>query len=321
MQQAWQTDRSILQRFASLKRRDRLAHAYLFIGPSGIGKGETAIALAKMMNCEADGQEMFCDACPSCLKINDGNHPDVHVVDHGLGESIKIERIRDLLGRHKLKPFMARKKIFVLRNIENFTPDAANAFLKTLEEPSSDSLLLLTSSAPEKILDTVKSRCQVVHFPLMSSGDLAARLRQDEGIDAGSSDFLAYFAQGCLGKAQKLNESGFLKTKNQMIDEFILRRPEDDRIKRIIGDEEGVRQLLHVLFSWVRDAALMKTGVADERLVHKDRREDLRRFEKNYTFEELKDINASVVHMYELLVENLNIRIPLLIIGEQLWGK
>ena len=117
MQQGCQLDHSILQRFAFLKKKERLAHAYLFIGPSDIGKGETALAIAKLVNCEAPEGEMFCDTCPSCIKINSGNHPDVYMIDNGYGESIKIEMIREILSRNKLRSFMAARKVFIIKNI------------------------------------------------------------------------------------------------------------------------------------------------------------------------------------------------------------
>lgn len=321
MQQETQFSRPVIKRFALLRERGRLAHAYLFIGPSGIGKGETALEVAKLINCEAQKSEMSCDVCPSCMKINSGNHPDVTVIDNGYGESIKIEQIRELLSRSKLRPFSAPKKVFILRNIENLTLEGANAFLKTLEEPAGDSLLLLTTSVPEKNLDTIKSRCHAVHFPPVSGRDLAQRLRSEGDIDEASSHFLAYFAQGCLGAAQKLKENGFIDTKNGVIDEFILSRPGDSYIKDILAARGQTKELLDILLSWIRDALLMKTGVDEQRLIHVDRMSDLGRFQAKYTFNELKKLNEDIVNMCQLLADNLNIKLPLLIIGEQLWEK
>ncbi len=319
--QEYQLDHSILQRFTVLRKKGRLAHAYLFVGPSDIGKGETALAIAKLVNCEAIEGEVFCDTCSSCTKINSGNHPDVFVIDNGYGESIKIDQVREILSRNKLRAFMAKKKVFILKNIENLTLNGANAFLKTLEEPAADSLLLLTTSALEKNLDTIKSRCHMIHFPSMSRDHLANRLREDCDIDEMSSHFLTYFAQGCLGAAKKLEEDQFMETKNELVDGFILTRPDDDMVKKMLSNKEETKRLLDILLSWIRDALLVKTGVEDDRLIHLDRKDDLRRFVRNYTFEDLKNINESIVNMCQLLADNLNIKIPLLIIGEQLWER
>ncbi len=321
MQQEYQLDQALLERFAVLKRKQRLAHAYLFIGPSGIGKGETALGIAKMVNCEDEAEEMFCGVCPTCAKIDSGNHPDVYTIDNGYGESIKIEEIREVLSRNKLRAFMAAKKVFILKNIENLTLDGANAFLKTLEEPSADSLLLLTTSVPEKNLDTIRSRCHMIHFPSMSSEHLAVRLKGDCHVDATSAHFLTYFAQGCFGTAKRLQEGQFINRKNELVDTFILGRPDDEAIKKVLKDKTATKELLDIILSWIRDAILAKASVEDARLVHLDRKDDLKGFARGFTFEELRNINKSVVNMCQLLADNLNIKIPLLIIGEQLWER
>jgi len=321
MQQEIQLNYPIIKRFAALEQKGRLAHAYLFTGPSDIGKGETALAIAKLINCESRKEEMFCGVCPFCIKIDSGNHPDVYTIDNGYGESIKIEQVRELLSRNKLRAFMARKKVFIIKNIENMTLEGANAFLKTLEEPAADSLLLLTTSVPEKNLDTIKSRCHMIHFPPVSGNNLAGQLSKDHDVDEVSAHFLAYFAQGCPGAARKLKDDCFIEKRNGMIDRFILNRPDDSFIKEISSDKEQAKAFLDILLSWIRDAFLMKTGVEDGRLIHLDRMDDVSRFQVKYTFEELKNLNESVVKMCQLLADNLNIKLPLLIIGEQLWER
>ena len=102
---------------------------------------------------------------------------------------------------------------------------------------------------------------------------------------------------------------------------MILNRPQDLRIKEILDDKEETKEFLDILFSWIRDALLAKVGVEDERLIHLDRIDDLNQFVKKHTFEELKALSHSIVKMYQLLADNLNIKLPLLIIGEQLWEK
>ena len=321
MQQELQFNDSILERFALLDQRKRLAHAYLFIGPAGIGKMETALAVAKLMNCEGGQEGMFCDTCSSCIKINAGNHPDVYVIDNEDGESIKIEQIRELLGRGKLRAFMAKKKVFMIRNIENLTLDGANAFLKNLEEPTANSLLILTTSTPEVLLDTVRSRCHMIHFPSMSDNNLAERLKDDLNVNTNNAHLFTYFAQGSFGAAKKLKESQFANQKNELINEFVLNRPQEPRIKSLLARKDETKVFLNVLLSWMRDALLTKAGVRDNRLIHIDRINDLNDFQKKYTFEELRALNESVIKMCQLLADNLNIKLPLLIIGEQLWGR
>jgi len=309
----------IVQRFARLSGKERLAHAYLFVGPYDIGKGETAVAVAKLVNCEDPQANMFCDRCPSCIKIKSGNHPDIVLIDKGYSESIKIEDIRGILDQNRLRPYLARKKVFILRNIENLTPEAANAFLKTLEEPSPDSLLLLTTSVPEKNLDTIRSRCHAIYISSASSGQLTDLLCKEYDIDRNGAHFLAYFAEGCLGTARKLMARKFFEQKNELIDDFILRRPDDASVKSLLADKMRTREWLDVCLSWMRDVFVIKAGVADHRIIHADRQQDLAVFQKRFSFQELAALNQSVVKMRQMFMDNLNIKIPLLIIGEQLW--
>lgn len=322
---------NVLKRFALLEKKGLLAHAYLFTGPAHIGKAATALAVARFLNCEntkESGGMYFCDRCPSCLKINSGNHPDVHVLEVAPGESIKIDAVRELVARIRLRPFMAAKKIFIIHNIEDLTTEGANALLKTLEEPSVNSLLILTTAVPERVLETVKSRCHVTPFVPSSSRELAARLVQYYDEDKDRARFLAYFAEGCLGKARRLEEEGFCATKDEIIDRFIL-APKDEilgrereaLIKAVASDKAKTREFLDVLLSWVRDCLLIQAGVKDARLVHAGRIRELQNFQQRFSFEELTGIHRETVNACRLLTENLNVKIPLSIIGEMVWAK
>ena len=315
---------NILKRFSDLEKKELLAHAYLFVGPAHIGKAATALAVARFLNCEnkkESGEIYFCDRCPSCLKINSGNHPDVHILQVAPGESIKIDAIRELLAQIRLRPFMAAKKIFIIHNIEDLTIEGANALLKTLEEPSVNSLLILTTAVPERVLETVKSRCHVIPFVPASQRALAARLVQYYDEDKDQAHFLAYFAEGCLGKARRLKEDGLCATKDEIIDRYILGREREALIKTIGADKVKTREFLEVLLSWIRDCLLIQTGVEDARLVHAGRIRELQNFQRRFSFEELGGIHRETVNACRLLLENLNVKIPLSIIGEMLWAK
>ncbi|HBO97835.1 MAG TPA: hypothetical protein DE315_05305 [Candidatus Omnitrophica bacterium] len=315
---------NILKRFAALEKRGLLAHAYLFTGPAHIGKAATALAVAGSLNCENKKESddaYFCGRCLPCLKINSGNHPDVHILQVAPGESIKIDAVRELLAQVRLRPFMAEKKIFIIHNIENLTTEGANALLKTLEEPSANSLLILTTAVPERVLETVKSRCHVVPFVPASQRALAARLVQDYDEDKDQAHFLAYFAEGCLGKARRLKEDRLCAAKDEIIDRYILGREREALIKTIGADKVKTREFLDILLSWIRDCMLVRTGVKDARLVHAGRIRELQNFQRRFSFEELTGIHRETVNACRLLVENLNVKILLSIIGEMLWAK
>jgi len=150
--------------------RGRLAHAYLFTGHQ-LGELESlALALAKTLNCQqpvkkGDAAIDCCDKCPACLKIEHGNHADVHWVrPESKTRVITIEQMRDLMKQMQLKPNEAEYKVAVVVAADRLRTEAANAFLKTLEEPPAKSILILLTTEPQRILETILSRCLRLSF-------------------------------------------------------------------------------------------------------------------------------------------------------------
>ncbi|MFH1198999.1 MAG: AAA family ATPase [Candidatus Omnitrophota bacterium] len=140
----------------------RLARGYLFLGPEGVGKVLTAKTLAKALNCKENNLDS-CDKCPSCLKIESNQHPDVHIVDSEDAE-IKIEDIRNLQSQISLRPYEGRFKVFIIKNAHSLNQASGNAFLKTLEESPGESVIILLSDKPNLLLKTIISRCQAIKF-------------------------------------------------------------------------------------------------------------------------------------------------------------
>lgn len=170
----------------------------------------------------------------------------------------------------------------------------------------------------EKNLDTVKSRCHYMYFLPPSKDNLATNLQTYYDVESSDAHFLSLFVEGCLGKALKLKDQGILKTKDEIIDQFILSSSGDAFLKEIFNDKEKIKEFLEVIFSWVRDAVLVKVGVEDGRLIHRDRLNELKSFQQGFTFEELERLKEEIVHTFKLLAENLNVKMPLLIIKERL---
>jgi DNA polymerase-3 subunit delta' len=145
--------------------RDRVPHAYLFSGPAGAPLMDTALALACALNCEA-AQGGGCGECEACSKIIAGIHPDVvTLVREGAAQIVPIESVRNqVIARIGLPPHEARVRVFVIEEATALAPPAANALLKTLEEPPARTLFVLCTTAPEQLLPTIRSRCQRVRF-------------------------------------------------------------------------------------------------------------------------------------------------------------
>jgi len=312
--------KEIVEKFASFLKSGRLAHAYLFTGSKKAGKSETALEIAKLVNCDDEKSATPCNQCSACIKINNGQHPDVHIF--GLdGEGIKIQDVRQMLSRVQLRSFEAKTKVFILKDAESLTLEASNALLKTLEEPTPDSLIILTTSSLEQILPTVKSRCQRVSFFSLSPAALKEKLIKDYKQEREVSHFLAYASEGCFGKIVDQDFKDIFIRKNRAIDEFVFASDAEEYLKEIAGDKDQTREALWFLFCWFKDLALTKLDVPQERLIHFDRSEDLNAIKKKYSFEDIEEILADITTATGALQDNFNVKVPLTLIKEKTWKR
>jgi len=161
----------------------RPAHSYLLVGADHVGKLTLGIALAQALNCLNPTDGEACGVCAECTRIAEGNHPDVRVTQARSGEgeedivlegaTVTIEQAHELRKRAGLKPYQGRYKVEVLAGADRLTVEAANALLKTLEEPPSDTVLILTATNLEGVLATIQSRCRQVRLAPMDSEALA----------------------------------------------------------------------------------------------------------------------------------------------------
>lgn len=181
-----------------------LAHAYLFSGQAGIGKKKTALALAAAVNCLNAWPEGGCGECPSCRKVDKLGHPDVHVLVPD-GDEIKIDQIRQVQADFALKPFEGTKKVLIIDNAESMNAAASNAFLKTLEEPPGDALIVLITAMPRSLLSTIRSRCQEITFQPLARNTLARALVQRRGLSEEDAWFIAALAQGSMGRGLEMD--------------------------------------------------------------------------------------------------------------------
>ena len=257
--------------------RNRIASSYIFCGEPGIGKKLTALNFAKALNCQKSEtspgllapdsgfstRSDACDQCESCLKINAGSHPDLLLVAPE-DRQIKIDEIRLIDDALSFRPFEGRKKIVIVDDADTMNIAAANAFLKTLEEPPGDSVIVLISSRPDRLPATIRSRCSRVNFFALSPGSCKQVLRgkvPDEELET-----LARLSMGKPGLAlsSDLKEeiawfSGLLKA--------MLNAEKDSWASR-----EEMDKWFEYVLTMMRDAAVLRiTGEASQ-LINTDLR-------------------------------------------------
>ena len=222
--------RQVLDALGRAVASGRLHHALLLTGPEGVGKALTLRALAAALNCQARPPGAFtpgCGQCPSCRKTAQDLHPDVVWIEPR-GATLKIDQIRDLVGALTSKPFEGGRRVVALQQAHRMTPQAANALLKTLEEPGQRTHLALITDQPGALLDTIRSRCQPLRFAplprdtvLQILGDL--HQRGDDrlaGADAASLEVAAGFADGSVARALALLAGDGLGDRASLLDEL-----------------------------------------------------------------------------------------------------
>ncbi len=306
-------------------KHSRLTGSYLFTGEEGVGKKLVAKTLAKALNCESQALDS-CDRCASCLKIEKGQHPDIHVLEGSVSsgvnleqgqrigaqvsDSLKIEYIRQLQKDINLKPYEGKKKVFIIDNAHNLTAEAANALLKILEEPPPGSLIILISAKPALLFKTIISRCKMMKFYPLQRTKLEEILKKDFHLDNNLAHYLAYSCEGRIGRVLKLKDTDILREKNRIIDAFnLVRRTGLDKLS--IENRNNVRVNLNILAGWFRDIYLIKIGTPYSELINLDRKEELLRLMHRYAFTDLYEILNSLSNALLYLERNVNIKLLL----------
>lgn len=218
----WQRVRGhdrLVEGFRRVVERGRLGHAYLFIGPAGVGKRLFATELARALLCEQPaGQLDACDRCPACVQIDAGTHPDFFVAARPEeAHEFPIELMRSLCASFSLKSARGKGKVVVLDDADDLNAESANCFLKTLEEPPPRSVLILISSSGERQLPTIVSRCQVVRFAPLPVPLVRELLAANEVEDAQMQDRLLRLAGGSPGLALALADPALWEFRGKLL--------------------------------------------------------------------------------------------------------
>ena len=306
-------------RNVSLLRRalatGKLSHAYLFYGIDGSGMKDTALALVEAIFCNGtDG----CGECPSCRKVAGLRHPDLHHVQPD-GAFIKIDQIRELQKELSYRPFEAPKKACIIEEADKMNISAANAFLKTLEEPSGDAILILLTTHVDAVLPTILSRCQQLRFPSLPTETIASQLRE-QGADEDSARIAAALAGGSIERAQEIVAGDWLQTRKSLLEKITALSPEEiiplfAAAEEAAKDKDSAIHLVDLLNVFWRDVLLTQSGSSE--IVNTDLSQLIRSVSERNSLNRVIEKLERIARTRQALTRNANPRlaIEVLIMG------
>ncbi|MGD9163775.1 MAG: DNA polymerase III subunit delta' [Chromatiales bacterium] len=268
----WQEDQ--WNRLQQARRQGRLPHALLFCGPRGVGKEQFALAFAQSVLChDSDAEGRPCGACRHCHLLHSGSHPDFQWVEpdtESKSGEIKIEAIRALTGGAALTVKSGGHKVVLIQPAHRMNTPAANSLLKTLEEPTKDTLIMLLTDQPARLLPTIRSRCQKLLFEIPPQAASLAWL-QGKIMHSDGATLLA-LASGAPLLALELDDAELLAAREEMLKQFLaLGNPGQDPVA-LAGVWSGfdAQLLLEWLCGWVIDLLRLQTAERPPHLFNQD---------------------------------------------------
>jgi len=349
--------------------QERVAHAYLFHGPEGVGKRAVALEMARALECTEQADEA-CGQCSACRKTSRMMHPDVHVhlphpwseesdrdeEDIGkriqrLGENpyavvdfarrpslsdptetsnkqmlYRIDQVReDLIQPMSLSKGEGEYKVNILTDVEKMRDEAANAFLKLLEEPPPNTIFLLTTSRPEQLLPTIVSRCQRLRFDPLTPESIESALVDREGHDPDTAAMLARMADGSYSHALDLARNESLMKRRELVLKYF-RAAYSQKVETLTAcvDEitgegrEQVKTVLRLMLRWVRDLLLYRSMGTDAPLVNVDQTEAIANFCERLPEADLEGMVGLVEEAMHLAERNVRLSLVLTTLAQAL---
>ncbi|MDI6772108.1 MAG: DNA polymerase III subunit delta' [bacterium] len=314
-------------------RAGKVGHAYLLVGPSGVGRRTLALAFAQFLNCERpDGDA--CGECDPCRRIVSGNHPDVRILDvaHGKffevpekdyrGKEIPIDQIRALRQDAAYPPYQGRRKVYIIADAERMNPNSSNSLLKILEEPPARITFILIAESAVALLPTIVSRCQLVRCTYLRADQIERALIERRQIDEARAGVLSALADGRLGRALEWADSEErLGARDRLLDllpaleegDLLVRLDAADALVKETQGKEGdlLPQLLDLAVLWYRDLLVWKQLQEPALLVNRDRQSQIARLAGEYGEALLGARIEAVEAAKESLRRNVNARLAL----------
>ena len=302
-------------------------HAYLFAGPAGLGRRSLALAFARALNCTnppAPGES--CGQCRDCKQITAMAHPDLGIIEPtiinpenrkelipALYGEIRIQQIRDLQKIINLKPYQSRYRPIICLRFNQTADQAANALLKTLEEPPAHAILLLTADNPESLLPTIVSRCEVLRLRPLPLEQVEKELER-RGAESSQARLIAHVSGGRPGYAFRLLEDkSLLEFRHTRLDDLqkLLSASRVDKFayaEKLAKEKDVMRQVFIVWLSYWRDVFL-RVSKADSPLANVDRAEEIETLAKKLDLPAARQRVTETERAIQQMEHNVNARL------------
>ena len=274
--------KEILKRLVA---KDRLGGTLIFAGANGIGKRQFALALAKTVNCQQRRQSVIdsCDQCPACYRIDHQSHADVRIlVPEGAANFIKVDPAREIAEEVRYRPFEGKRRFFLIDDADRMNEQAANALLKTFEEPPQTSTIILITSRPDALLPTIRSRAQLLTFAPLSLAEVRKFLETNHPRPQADLDLLARISEGRIGYARSIDLSEYRRERRELLEVLDLMAGGGKRHRLVKAAEylgrqerEVFEKKVDLLLRLLRDMLLLASGRSRGEIVNVDEGERL----------------------------------------------
>jgi DNA polymerase-3 subunit delta' len=306
-------NKRILQRL--LERRS-IASTLIFSGPEGVGKRQFALTMAKAANCQAAPGDRFaidsCDKCSTCRRIDEATYGDVVTVEPD-GQSIKIAQTRALTVEVYYRPREGRQRFFIIDEGDRLRDEAANALLKTLEEPPPTSTIILLTSRPDALLSTIRSRAQRLTFVPLPVAEMEGYLKANYPRPPGETELLARLTEGRIGQATAFDLSVYRQERRALLGMIELMASGDELFRLLkaaeyLGKKEkdDFEKALDLLASLLRDLFLLAAGGSRDKLTNIDVADRLEELAPKIGLNRLIDWVAQFDRLRAMMKININ---------------